>query len=1156
MNETPSSDWTRINAAADRFERAWKQGPRPRIEDYLAEIDDERRARLLEELLRVECELRRRDGEEPGLEQYALRFSQHAALIEAVFGPGPDRPEAAEPYLDPTTTAPVTPGGDAASNGEPAPGTRVHYFGDYEIQRELGRGGMGVVFQARQISLNRLVALKMIRSAALASDDEIRRFLNEAEAVARLDHAHIVPVYEVGEHEGQRYFSMKLIGGQPLHEALASYTASPQSAARLLATVAEAVHHAHQRGILHRDLKPSNILLDERGQPHVTDFGLAKRVEEGEGITDTGDVLGTPGYMAPEQAWGKKRSVTTLSDVYGLGAVLYALSTGKAPFCGETVLETLDQVRMQAPVAPSRINPKVPRDLEIICLKCLEKDPARRYASAQGLGDDLYRYLAGEPIQARPVGAPQRAWMWCRRNKGISALGALLAVSLVVGTTLSLAFAVRAKDESGRANKAAGIATGEAIRAGEEADRANKQTELAKQRLGDAVRAQTKEREQTELAEQRLYDVRMNLVQRHWEAYDEELFRKGLDELLPIHSLGADRRGFEWFYWQRKISSGHVTLKGHTDVVASVAFSSDGHTLASASADGTARLWDTSTGQQIRTLKGHTSGVGSVAFSPDGRTLASASADGTVKLWDATSGQEILTLKGHTNGLGSVAFSPDGKRLASGGRDANVRLWDAATGREIRTIEKTGRVSSVAFSPDGNTLAVASNSAPFGHVWTVKLWDAATGREIRTLETSPGNVLSCVAFSADGHTLASASSRVTLWDAGTGQQIRTLYDRGDGVTSVAFSTDGKRLASANWDRTVKVWDTVTGQEILALKGHSGPIWSVAFSTDGQRLASGSWDGTVKLWDTSTGQESLTLKGHTSTVNSVVFSPDGQRLASGGGDAMVKLRDAATAREIRSLKQTGAVSCVAFSPDGHILASASSRKGKVTLWDAATGQEIRALEQTGLFFCVAFSPDGQRLASAGHDNTVKMWDAATGHEIRTIEQTGAVFCAAFSPDGKRFASAGRDGTVKLWDAATGQGIRTLEGHTRRIHCVAFSRDGRWLGTASDDRTVRVWEVATGRESLILKGHASTVWSVAFSPDGKRIASASSDLTVKVWDAATGQETLILTGHTKEVHCVAFSPDGLRLASAGLDGTVKLWDATPLDAGPAKTGPSPH
>ena len=322
--------------------------------------------------------------------------------------------------------------GDAAGNGLQR-GDRVRYFGDYEIHQELGRGGMGVVYHARQVTLNRQVALKMIKAGVLADDVELRRFQNEAEAVAQLDHPGIVPVYEVGEHQGQRYFSMKLIPGGSLGDRLDAYKDDPRAAAALLAEVAEAVQHAHARGILHRDLKPANILLDEQGKPHVTDFGLAKKLEESIELTQSGAIMGTPAYMAPEQSLGRRGAVTTASDVYGLGAVLYAVLTGRAPFQGDSVIDTLQAVRERPAEPPSRLNRKVPRDLEVICLKALEKEPRRRYASAHELADDLNRWLKGEPVTARPVSPSVRAWMWCRRRPAIAGLSAALAVVAIAG---------------------------------------------------------------------------------------------------------------------------------------------------------------------------------------------------------------------------------------------------------------------------------------------------------------------------------------------------------------------------------------------------------------------------------------------------------------------------------------------------------------------------------------------------------------------------------------------------------------------------------------------------------------------------------------------------------------------------------------------------
>src|SRR5262245_37391598 len=384
------------------------------------------------------------------------RLEESVSAFGAVTAAGTDTtasliPRPCGPSPDPTAANSIRPaGGPNGDDSPPEPGTLVRYFGDYELIQELGRGGMGVVYKARQLSLDRPVALKMLKSDALATDEELRRFQNEAEAVALLDHPHIVPILEVGEHDRRRYFTMKLIGGSSLDQKLADYAAAPKAVARLVATAAEAVHHAHQRGILHRDLKPANILLDEQGETHVSDFGLAKRIEGDSELTVSGAILGTPAYMAPEQASGRRGAVTTASDVYGLGAVLYALLTGRAPFRGDSVAETLQQVRERPPEPPSQLNPRTPRDLEVICLKCLEKDPARRYASALALSEDLSCFLAGEPIRARPATLRERVVKWVRRRPAIAGLSAAVVVIGILGLSGILwqwREAVRARNE-------------------------------------------------------------------------------------------------------------------------------------------------------------------------------------------------------------------------------------------------------------------------------------------------------------------------------------------------------------------------------------------------------------------------------------------------------------------------------------------------------------------------------------------------------------------------------------------------------------------------------------------------------------------------------------------------------------------------------------
>jgi tetratricopeptide (TPR) repeat protein/tRNA A-37 threonylcarbamoyl transferase component Bud32 len=384
--------------------------------------------------------------------------------------------------------------GRAARPTAPA-GTRVRYIGDYEILTMLGEGGMGVVYKARQISLNRDVALKVIRNAEFASEEQRRRFQNEAEAVALLDHPGIVPIYEVGTFEDRRYFSMKLIEGASLDKRLSEFAADPRAAARLMAEVADAVHHAHQRGILHRDLKPANILVDGRRHPHVSDFGLAKKIEGDAGMTVSGAIMGTPAYMAPEQALGRVREITTATDVYGLGAVLYVTLTGKAPFHGDSVLETLERVRQQPPEAPTRHNPRLPRDLEVICLKCLEKDPKRRYATAGELADDLRRWLNREPIAARPVGRATRLLLWARRNPALAALTTALAAALVIGAVgISLQWreAVYQRNQALSARDAA-VRQEQVAREAEDRARAARNAAVASEKAAQAARAQAEQ---------------------------------------------------------------------------------------------------------------------------------------------------------------------------------------------------------------------------------------------------------------------------------------------------------------------------------------------------------------------------------------------------------------------------------------------------------------------------------------------------------------------------------------------------------------------------------------------------------------------------------------------------------------------------------------
>jgi WD40 repeat protein len=1010
-------------------------------------------------------------------------------------------------------------------------------LGDYELIAKLAQGGMGVVYKARQISLNRIVALKTIKGGAFASDREIRLFQSEAEAVAALDHPGIVPILEIGAQNGLRYYSMKLIDGFNLQECRNRFYDQPRSIAHLVAQIGEAIHHAHLRGVLHRDLKPANILIDSQNQPHVVDWGLAKRLEANDWSTTDGGAMGTPSYMAPEQAQGHREAITTATDVYGLGTILYALLTHRPPFQAGSSLQTLRLVIEDEPVRPRAVDSRIDGDLETICLKCLEKDPRKRYASARELADDLNRWLDAVPILARPVSTSERVVKWARRRPAIAALLATVLVVSIAGVS-GIAWQWRQAVDARQGLRAALL--------------------VAHRNEDEAKRSE-------DHARHLAYAAKLNLAQRDWQDGNTAGVLRHLEQTGP--ELGkSDLRGFEWHYLERLCRGQGVNLLGHEDVIASVSYSPDGRRLASASWDGIIKIWDAATGHVIRTLTGK-SPIFALVVHPDGTQLASAGSDRAVTLWDAATGQVIRTFSGHNRTIRELAFSRDGKLLASSSADGTIKLWDASAGSMIRTLadHRANEGGQIAFSPDGKALASAGGGEP-----TVRIWNLATGQLDRTLRDDASPAAN-IARGPDGKTLA-----------GVERPAMARHRK-----PVLFSPDGKILASGTEDGTIMLRDASTGSLVRILRDHHNldPVTGLAFSPDGRIIASISFTSpAVSLWDASTGYVIRILKGHTSVINDIAFSPDGVHLASAYWNLAIRILDATRDQEAQSLPAKEVVRDVAFGPDGSYLAFAGLDRN-ITLWDLAAGRAVRTFQgHTEMIFSIAISADGRRMASAGEDQSVRIWDLAVGNEIHLLKgHKAAVSRVAFSTDGKTLASASNDRTVKLWDVETGREIRSLNGHIYSVRGVAFSADGKtlasagddgfvliwdlksgrqlqaikaqqdgvrsmalspnglWLATGGYDPSIKIWNVATGQELHNLRGHALAINEVEFSPDSRRLFSASDDRTIRIWDPAFGHEVMVLRGHVAGAWGLAVSPDGARVASAGDDWTVKLWEA---------------
>ena len=1118
----PAAPETLLRLACATLDRKLRAGKPCGAEEFLtAEPLLAENAEWAVELIYTEFVVRQELGLSPESAEYYQRFPQWRKSLTEQF-------EIHELLAEHDPPAPV------ASMPEVCAGQV--WAGRYEVVKELGRGGMGAVYQAKDLQLGRTVAIKTLLAGPQAKAMDLERWRREAETVAALAHPNIVQLYEVGSHEGRPFLVLEYVAGQTLADYAASRPMPAEEAAGLLLTIARAVQFAHERGIVHRDLKPSNVLLSgpppsvtsfqraavkPRYEPKVTDFGLAKRFTGDSGHTHTGVMVGTPSYMAPEQT-GVTRYIGPATDIYALGAVLYELLTGRPPFTSDSAIDTARQVVWEDPIPPQRLAHHIPRDLETVCLKCLEKDPYRRFATAEALAEDLHRYLTGQPILARPVSWWGRTVKWSKRRPAAAALVgvSLLAVSLllIVGWWHAAVLA----DSNNQLLGALTDAKEQRARAEREQDEAKRQAKRYGEQL---VRAQ-----------RGLFAQQLSQAETLWK--DDP--GRGLALLEDQELCPTPLRDFCWHYLHRLCQRQRTALRTSTPATC-VKLSPAGNTLAVVDEQGVT-LWNWSTTNEAEPIRlPTTSAALAIAWSADSQTLWTLTNNRHLIAWEVKT-QTPRTMLPQTDILLKAAcFSAHGQLAAWGDDRGKITLFDLSAGEVKRTFAAHAMsVQSVVISDDGLWLASSSQDK------TCKLWNLAIENPAITLAEKNDDTL-CCEFSPDSRLLATGGDdeKVKLWHVVDARLVTTLPGHLSGITSLAFSHDGQTLASGSRDRSIQWWNLSTLRSQLVLTGHNNAIHGLDFSGDGLLLASAGQDNTARLWNLTDPSPLQEFSAHAERILALAFSPDGRTLVTSSKDRTLSIWDFPTCRLRHRLEKTHRIRALSFTKDGSLILAASEDQS-VKLIDPMTGViKEKLTEDKTRLFGLALSQDERSLATAGDNLKVALWDFSTRKVRFSLDaHTENASTVAFSPDGRFLASAGADRVVLIWDVASGRLLHRLKGHEDWVHGLAFSPDGATLVTTSFDETIRMWNTGTWQLRRVLRGHTSYVMYVTFSPDGKTLATGAGDRwtavqgEVKLWDADTGHLRLTLPQQTGPL---AFHPQGLLLATGTEEGAVRLWPA---------------
>ncbi len=1085
-----------VDEICDRFEAAWCAGDRPRIEDFLDGATHLSRRTLLRHLLAVEFDYRGRLGESPEESEYRSRFPGQEGLIDSVLDRFAGRFKEVRPAdLD---TFEIRTGRDGTSSQcgtSPRP-DEFPIIPGYEIQAELGRGGMGVVYKARQVRLNRLCALKMFLPSARTRAEFHARFQAEAETIARLSHPNIVQIYCLGDHDGRPYFEMEYIEGGSLDQRLDGTPWAPQAAAQMVAVLAHTIADVHRQGIVHRDLKPANVLLTADQTLKIVDFGLAKTLEADSRLTQSGVFIGTPSYASPEQVEGLTKTVGPAADTYALGAIFYHLLTGRPPFQAATVLQTLEQVKTADPVAPSRLQPGLPRDAETIALKCLEKNPQRRYADAAALAEDLDRFLARRAILARPTGAAEHFRKWLRRRPAVAMLSAAVVVVTLLGFLLVF-WQWRRAEAKAHAEAVANV-------------RAQQARLVAFQKQAELTLHQA-----LALCEQG--EAGRGLL---WLARSLELAMDAKSEGLdrPIRINLAD--------WVSQLSRPRrLTRMRHSGPILEIAFRRAGRALVSVGEDGVARTWDTATGQEVE------------------QCLRICDNGGGPRWWETTSCNDLVGSPGsRRRGNMKWALSSDGRTVVTAGPDRRVRRWDVATRSPLEPeLHLDSPVEAIALTPDGRKV-ITGRQAGRLHVW-----DAETEREF---DLPPqGTEVTSLAVSPDGRVFASGTEGgvIRLWDTSLLGTIGQTCKLAGSVTALAFDPDGRVLAIGGDDGIIRLRDVPRQKALGVCLRVNQPVQTVTFSEDGRRLLIGTSEGAL-WWDTTSavtgesgqGRDDRLRDGSSSRVDATAVSPDGRTLATAQSVKVenrargrVELRDAATATSRRHTPdQPHSLSGMAFSPDSKRLLTWGSAAKTARLWDVATLQDSRPLCRSldSPINQAVFSRDGRSLLLGCRDGKARLWDLDSDVEIDSEHgprHAYPITAVTFDRNGWRVVTGCHAGTVRVWDAARGALLNEMRQNAGEIVALAFSPNGKMLLTASRDGTARFVDADSGTQLGPALHHSDAVLCVAFHPDGRSVVTGTRDGMVQRWSVPSAPRT----GSVTEIRLWVKEQTGMELDDQG-------------------------